>query len=176
MMAKLIPIAEARPLCLRALLGDFPSQEQQSSKKNPQKIKKTSPPELDLKAKHLKDVKLSRQKINQHLVFLGLTLHPLCLCSPCFLGRAVVQPAPLLSLIKLQKGNGEEKTKSFHTSSAQSKIYRDGSIILWPTGNNLAVSVHFHLANVSPRAPAASFATQKWVQWYRKPQFMNYFL
>lgn len=57
--------------------------------------------------------------------------------------------------------------KSFHSSSTATKIYRDRSIILGPTGNNLAVSVHFHLENISPRGPVASFAGQKWVRWYK---------
>lgn len=58
--------------------------------------------------------------------------------------------------------------KSFPTSSTETKIYRDRSIILWPTGNNLAVSVHFQLENVSPREPVALFAVQKWVQRHKK--------
>lgn len=58
--------------------------------------------------------------------------------------------------------------KSFHTSSTETKIYRDRSIILWPTGNNLAVSVHFQLENVSPRGPVALSAVQQWVQGHKK--------
>ena len=54
MMAKLIPITDARALCLIALVREFVSQKKQTSKK-------PSPSKYYLKAKHLKDVKLLRQ-------------------------------------------------------------------------------------------------------------------